>query len=378
MKGGTKSLLIIYFIVLTAINCIYSQPQKAIVVIYGSSRCESCHAVYETLKTLFSDVEFRDIGKNQTVYVPQYIALYEYLDLGKHKLIPLTLIFFDKKLVLVVVGSRSLGSWLRFLSKIEEGKVLVVREDGSESYVEVDQNLVYEIVFEGKIPTLPPKKEVDKDLIPMVLSLAVADSINPCTFLVFATLLIMVLRLSGRKRMLIAGIPFILAVFTAYFLLGLGLIEVLGYVPWMKKAVGILAICLGIFSLLNVRKGKHRAPIPAKWKDFVENKLYKIAMTGSPILGFVLGCLVSLTLLPCSGGPYIIALYLLSRLSFSTALSYLLIYNAIFVAPLVLILAVATIVAKAESLRRMYTKVPVVLDAVAGLLLIALGLYALL
>jgi len=53
----------------------------------------------------------------------------------------------------------------------------------------------------------------------------------------------------------------------------------------------------------------------------------------------VLGALVGICEFPCSGGPYVMVLGLLhDRATFYSGFGYLLLYNAIFVAPLVLIL----------------------------------------
>ena len=58
----------------------------------------------------------------------------------------------------------------------------------------------------------------------------------------------------------------------------------------------------------------------------------------SPLGAFLIGFLVSLFLLPCTSGPYIVILGMLAeRAQRVQAIMYLILYNAIFVSPMILI-----------------------------------------
>jgi len=61
-----------------------------------------------------------------------------------------------------------------------------------------------------------------------MLPAALADSINPCAFAVMLLLLSSILTKSGsRKKAILSGLLFALAVFISYFAMGLGLFSAL-------------------------------------------------------------------------------------------------------------------------------------------------------
>ena len=342
-------------------------------VIYGLSGCPHCREVNSTLRRLLPHVEFREISTRK--YAEEYEELYRVLKAGNRGLVPLTLVFQGDRLILAVVGGGDAEWWRSTLSQAVEGKVLVVDDVGHKKLLEVNQSLIREIVFGGSARI--PKRHTA--LLPLVVSLAAADSVNPCTFLVFTALLIMTMRISGRGNMLLAAAAFIAAVYTAYMLLGLGLLKVFSSLPWLKYLLAALAFIFGAQSLYSVRGGEFHSPVPARWKKLIEEYLSRIARSGSPVLAFTLGIIISLTLLPCSSGPYLVAMYALSTLPFTLALLYLVLYNAIFVAPLVAItVSVGLASGKVRALMKTRTRLPKYFEAAAGILLIAIGVYVLL
>ena len=91
---------------------------------------------------------------------------------------------------------------------------------------------------------------------------------------------------------------------------------------------------------------------------------------------FFMGFLVSLFLLPCTSGPYIVILGLLSEAATrSTALLLLLLYNFIFILPMIIItLAIYfgfTTTEKAEEWRQRKLKT---LHLIAGIIILLLGI----
>ena len=81
---------------------------------------------------------------------------------------------------------------------------------------------------------------------------------------------------------------------------------------------------------------------------------------GSLPSAFVLGGLVGLCEFPCTGGPYLMVLGLLHDQTTHTAgLAYLMLYNLIFILPLVIILLIAgekTLVAKLQDWKQRKTR----------------------
>ncbi|MCK4592020.1 cytochrome c biogenesis protein [Candidatus Parcubacteria bacterium] len=176
--------------------------------------------------------------------------------------------------------------------------------------------------------------------IPMVISGALVDAINPCEFAVLILLLTTILVNDNRKKSLQAGLAFSLSMFISYYLMGLGLygaVASAGLSGTFMKIIGVLAILVGLFNLKDYfwyGKG-FVMEVPLSWRPKMKKLIRSIT---SPTGAFFVGFLVSLFLLPCTSGPYIVVMGMLGNTAtFNTALWMLLLYNLIFISPMVLI-----------------------------------------
>jgi len=217
----------------------------------------------------------------------------------------------------------------------------------------------------------------EKLTIPAVVLAALADSVNPCTFAVLVLLLGTLLVAGRRGKMLYAGLAFILAIYIAYFLMGIGIFTVIqaaGIQRIFILVVSSLAILVGLWNMKDFfAYGKwFTIEVPARWRPTVK----RITSSVVTIPGaFAVGVLDSIFLLPCSSGPYIAILALLSETtSRGTGLLYLAFYNFIFILPLLAItLAVHfgyTTTARAERWRSSRLKV---LHLISGILMLLMG-----
>ena len=105
----------------------------------------------------------------------------------------------------------------------------------------------------------------------------------------------------------------------------------------MRKGFGLFAIGLGLLNLkdyLNYKPGGIGTEMPIQMRPKVKLIIKKIT---SPTGAFFIGLLVTLFLLPCTIGPYIIASGKLSVLKFFATIPWLLIYNLIFIIPMIII-----------------------------------------
>ncbi len=169
------------------------------------------------------------------------------------------------------------------------------------------------------------------------------DAINPCAIAVLLILLggLLVFKEQGKRRVLLSGAAFISALYLAYFLLGLGLVSFLqlsGLAAFFHRIVGALAIVVGLFNIKDFiwyGGGGFATEIPRSWRPTMQKFLLKV---GNPVGAFLAGLLVTAFELPCTGGPYIFVLGLLShRLSMAESIPLLLYYNLVFVSPLILL-----------------------------------------
>jgi len=185
-------------------------------------------------------------------------------------------------------------------------------------------------------------KLTTKITLPAVIGSAAVDSINPCACAVLVLLLGSVLLVSDRKRkaVLASGFAFTAACFISYFFMGFGLfsaVRVAGIQHYVYIAVAVLAVLVGLWNMKEVfRKGQGiSVGVPKSWQP----KLKKITSNIASVPGaFFMGFLISLFLLPCTSGPYIVIIGMLGDTATRMqAVWLLLLYNAIFILPFVVI-----------------------------------------
>lgn len=169
---------------------------------------------------------------------------------------------------------------------------------------------------------------------------SLVDAINPCEFAVLIILMTTILATGNAKKALLSGLAFSASMFISYFLMGLGLYKALslGIISsWFFLIIGWIAVAIGIFNLKDYfwyGKG-FLMEVPMAWRPRLKNLIHSVV---SPKGAFAIGFLVSLFLLPCTSGPYIVILGMLAKNTFDIqAVLYLLLYNLIFISPMILI-----------------------------------------
>lgn len=183
-----------------------------------------------------------------------------------------------------------------------------------------------------------------KWLLPLVAVSALIDSINPCAFSVLLLTIAFLFSIGKlRSGILKVGGAYISGLFLAYILIGLGILQALHFFNtpnFMAKVGASLMILLGLINIIN--EYFPAFPVKLRIPGDTHHKMAELMEKGSVPTAFVLGGLVGLCEFPCTGGPYLMVLGLLhDRATYLTGLAYLLLYNAIFVLPLVVILLIA-------------------------------------
>jgi len=219
----------------------------------------------------------------------------------------------------------------------------------------------------------------------VMIPAALADSINPCAFAVILLLLSSILiETKDKKKALLAGFLFALAVFICYLAMWLGLFSALATATntvIIKWIVWILWIIVWLANMKDFfRYGEwFRMEVPLSRRPAM-HKIIKKAT--SPIGAFVVWFIVSMFLLPCTSGPYITILwYLASESSVVNTwwLIYLIVYNLIFILPMILItLLVWLWVKSAEELATFRHKNIKLIHLIVWLLMLGLWIYVLL
>ncbi len=180
----------------------------------------------------------------------------------------------------------------------------------------------------------------------VVTGAALVDAVNPCAISVLLVLLgFLSYAFQDRKRLIRSAIAFVTSIYIAYFLFGIGLfsaLQVSGLSYWFYRAVGILAILLGLLNLkdfLWYGSLGFVMEVPRSWRPKLDDILTSVM---SPSGVFLTGFAVCLFELPCAGGPYLFILGLLAESETQAlAIPILLYYNLIFITPLILITTLA-------------------------------------
>lgn len=211
----------------------------------------------------------------------------------------------------------------------------------------------------------------------LVLGSAAIDSINPCAIGVLILMISVIL--GGHKslgRMLFLGGVYIFAIFATYLLAGLGLLYFLGSIPlfvteYISITVGIIIILFGIVEIKDFfwygRGFSLGIPV------IFTKKIHDMAANIS-VLGVILtGTFVAAVELPCTGAPYLAIITILSTDFNFMAFLMLVLYNIVFVLPLLVILFLVARGTKLPAIKAWKQEARGLMRLAIGLLLVGLG-----
>src|SRR3989338_369498 len=188
-----------------------------------------------------------------------------------------------------------------------------------------------------------------------VITTALIDSINPCAIGVLILLVSIMIAFKTKKEMLFYGFIYVFAVFITYLLAGFGILYFLSSVPlyiseYISIVVGSLIVIAGLIEIKDFfwyGQGITLAIPPERAKQ-IHDYTKKITLPGVIFLGaFVAG-----VELPCTGAPYLAIITLLSQRFDFTAFLLLLLYNIVFVLPLIVILLMVYAGTKITTLKK--------------------------
>lgn len=217
-----------------------------------------------------------------------------------------------------------------------------------------------------------------------IASLAGVDAVNPCAIAVLTLMLVAILTYNPKKKreVLWAGLAFICSVFVMYMFYGLVIInffkiaQVLTSIRLMLyKILGVVAVILGLLNIkdfLWYKPGGLLREMPMSLRPKAKKIIKGVT---SPKGAFVVGAFVTVFLLPCTIGPYVIASGILSAMELLKTLPWLLVYNIIFVIPMLLIvLLVYKGISTVEDVSGWKDKNIKHLHLIAGTIMLLLGM----
>jgi cytochrome c biogenesis protein CcdA/glutaredoxin len=203
---------------------------------------------------------------------------------------------------------------------------------------------VEQAIAEKATPPLDKLRVREKATLWVVIGSAALDSINPCDFAVMLLLLGRLLVIGRRRKVIWAGLVWSAGVYLVYFLIGYVFYTLLGItvgtrslrVPYIM-AVSVIAILMGLWQMKDLLwYGKwFSIEVPEKWKPAVKRVTDSVVSLPGV---FIAGLIDALFLAPCTSGPYLAILSLLSTTTTRTqGVLLLLLYNLIFILPMIAI-----------------------------------------
>ena len=218
-------------------------------------------------------------------------------------------------------------------------------------------------------------------LLPAVIVTGLLDSVNPCAFAVILLLLAFLFTLrKSRSHILKLGFVYVGMIFLVYFAIGLGILQAVRFSAdphFVARASAWLLIGLGVINLVEYLFPTF--PIKLHMPKIAgarTNALIKQATLPTTMLA---GLLVGLCTFPCSGGIYVSIITLLNaKTTLAWGVSYLALYNIMFVLPLIVILLLVSNRMAAKTWARWEREQSLKIRLWYGVIMVSLGVAMLL
>ncbi len=238
------------------------------------------------------------------------------------------------------------------------------------------------------------KERYSKTSIWLILLAGFLDGINPCAFatIIFFLSYLQITRKKPREIMMVGG-SFIVAVFISYMAFGLGLNEIIGrlyifdvFRLWFNRIMMLAVFVIMVMSLYDgimCARGKMES-MALQLPGFLKERIRKTIRTSSKnskyvIAAFITGCIISFLELACTGQVYLptIAYMWQTGSDYSGAIFYLLVYNLMFIFPLIVIFLAAYYGMKSDRLTTLFKKHAALVKFSTALLFLVLLIFLL-
>ncbi|HSW61629.1 MAG TPA: hypothetical protein VLJ60_12580 [bacterium] len=368
-----KFLLVAVFMLLFPLFVTASDEDKDVFYFFYSYKCPHCveaHPFVDKLKTEYPDIVFKEL---EVMKVLENRELFKKMigDLGIQGGGVPTFIFNGK----FVVGFQS-GHHDRLIRQMIDMNLSDHKKDNcqSDDCKECRENMI-DVPILGKIDA----KMVSLPSFTFIIGLL--DGINPCAMWVLMFLLTLLVNAKSRKKLIMVGTVFVVSSAVVYFLFmtaWLNIFTFMGVSQYITIALGILALLMGLINIKEFfffKKGislmipeKAKPKLFEKMRKIMNNSNFIVSLFGTIALAFF----VNLIELGCTIGLPAIYTRVLSVQQISTSVKYfyMALYNAYYVIPLAVIVALFVFTMGKYRFEEKHAKV---LKLVSGILMITLG-----
>ncbi|UCC95635.1 MAG: hypothetical protein JSW40_02515 [Candidatus Omnitrophota bacterium] len=371
-----KKVILLCFLCILLFSCLYAHSKPTAILFY-SPRCKSCLDVKKeflgVMKEKYKDkLEWREID---TTASPENLSLL--LSLNKR-------LRGDKK---ALIPSVAIGNFLLVGKKQIQGEletaitVSLDTEAHPFSFLKVDIIDVF-----AKISVLT------------VMGSGLIDGVNPCAFAVIVFFVSFLAVYGYRKREIIyVGSSYCTAVFLTYFLIGLGLFNFLYSLShiyifiklfYYFVALFCFILCgLALYDYFKFKKTGESEELMLQLPKFLKKRINIVIGSqlrqkqerGAPdliISSFIVGFFVSLLEGVCTGQVYLPTIvFILKNTSLKLkAFFYLLLYNLMFILPLVIIFILSLVGLRSQAFNNFLKRRLGAIKILMALLFLGLGL----
>ena len=252
-------------------------------------------------------------------------------------------------------------------------------DEGVSSYKIMNDNKIKECSIDKPITECTELKDSfwRKSVLLLTIFSGLLAGIHPCTIsvLLFFIAFLFTIRRT-RQEIFKVGASYIIGIFLAYLLVGLGVFRVFTFsTPHFSAIVGaILVSILGfvnIISYFTEGRIKFSLGIPSSLKPKIMELIHKSTLPAA----FIVGIIVGICSFGCTAGIYIsIISLLLLKATYVLGFVYLILYNLMFILPLIIILFIASNKKIIQKLENIESKEKHYLKLIAGIIMILLAL----
>ncbi|MET1160518.1 MAG: hypothetical protein ABWW65_06105 [Thermoprotei archaeon] len=400
----TVLAVLLYTLVITSI-AVDTQPNaEYYFYIYGTHTCPHCRAMESFLTNVYGDehVFFCEVQGN-TACNSKFLEL---ASVGLPAAVPQTFIVYNCTVSALVIGeyrdktvfdkllqvnnNTLIPVYVPGYTKLELYGYLKLENGNHLDFINYYLNTSKYCVIEGII-TKPLVKFVEREelesvenatavspgstglvsilvsILPALLVLALLDSVNPCTITMYFTFTVSCIS-SSRKSW---GPPvlFMAIIYIGYLLLALGLLYIASYIP--KQVFALLALVIGIYTILSSGKA-HTPEFKCTWCE----KMGRVSsfLSSKYVLAGFLALFSVVFLLPCTAGPLLLFIAVLRDYPNNIYIPALLLYNAIFILPLILVFTMIYFMGREKRIANWLKKHSDVLEFLVGFLLVLIAL----
>jgi cytochrome c biogenesis protein CcdA len=382
LMRAARRLSAVMFVIVLAATLFLGGPRAAAapsgvpIIYYYTEGCSECGAVDEELEALSADYDFYVYQKVDSLDVKGAViraALDEAFGVPQASRGVAPTIF---------VGNRALVREKAIKSGLESALRL--------STPERDQHLLDAWTAAQQGGETEPTDLFKTFSVLTVVGAGLLDGVNPCAF---ATLIFfisyLIMRSKSKRDILFVGLAFAAGVFLAYLAAGMGLYQLVSRATWFFALskwfyliIGVFAAVIAILSVRDAWRARHgdlgdmTLRLPERNKGIIHRLIRDQARTGFVATGaFLVAFPVSLFEFMCTGQTYLptIVLIFSQNALRQRAVLLLVMYNLLFILPLVVITCIAYFGVTSEHLVAWLRKNATTVKAATAVLFVALA-----